>query len=73
MATATLRVDGMTCEHCARTVRQALEGVVGVRSARVDLGQGRAVVEYDEAETAPRQLVGAVMDEGYSAEEADSR
>ncbi len=69
MATATLKIQGMTCGHCERTVTQVLEGAPGVRSARVDLGGGRAVVDYDEAQTNPRVLAGLVTEEGYTAEE----
>lgn len=66
----TLNVTGMTCNHCQQSVQSALEGVHGVRSARVDLQQGRAVVDYDEGETNPRELAGAVGEAGYQAEEA---
>ncbi len=69
MATTTLKITGMSCAHCVRAVKEALEQVDGVRSAEVDLGAGRAQVEYDETRVTPRQLVGAVMDEGYTAEE----
>lgn len=70
MATMTLKITGIHCAHCVRAVKEALEQVDGVRSAEVDLGAGRAQVEYDEARVTLRQLVGAVMDEGYTAEEA---
>lgn len=69
MATATLKIEGMSCGHCVRAVTEALEAVDGVRAAKVDLEAGRAFVEYDEAKTGPEALVGAVMDEGYTAEE----
>ena len=69
MATATLKVTGMSCEHCVRAVTTALEQTNGVRHALVDLKAGRAVVDYDEDMTTPRALANAVMDEGYSAEE----
>lgn len=69
MSRTTLKVKGMSCEHCVRTVTNALRQVRGVRDARVDLEAARATVEYDENATDPRQLVSAVMDEGYTAEE----
>jgi copper chaperone len=69
MATATLKVSGMTCDHCVRAVTNALKGNAGVRDAQVDLKAGRAVVDFDEKATTPRDLANAVMDEGYSAEE----
>ncbi len=69
MASATLKITGMSCGHCVRAVTTALQSVEGVRSVQVDLGAGRATVDYDEGKTDPKQLVGAVMDEGYTAEE----
>ena len=69
MATATLKVTGMSCDHCVRTVTNALKGSAGVRDAQVDLKAGKAVVEYEEGTTTPRALANVVMDEGYSAEE----
>jgi copper chaperone len=69
MATTTLKVSGMTCQHCVRAVAQALESHEGVSHAEVDLQAGRARVEYDAARVTPGQLANAVMDEGYAAEE----
>jgi copper ion binding protein len=69
MSMTTLKVSGMSCQHCVRTVVNALTSVQGVSNATVDLGKGRAVVEYDPAQTSPRALANAVMDEGYTAEE----
>lgn len=69
MAFATLKVSGMSCEHCVRAVTSALTGTAGVRNAQVDLKAGKAVVDYDEGKTTPRELANAVSDEGYAAEE----
>ena len=41
---ATLRVEGMTCSHCAGAVRRALLETAGVTSAEVDLAAGVARV-----------------------------
>jgi copper ion binding protein len=70
MATATLKVTGMTCQHCVRAVTGALEAHEGVTRAQVDLQAGRAVVEYDESSTSARELANVVAEEGYEAEEA---
>ena len=42
--TRTLRIEGMMCEHCEATVRQALESVEGVVNAEADHRKGIAVV-----------------------------
>ena len=39
-----LKIEGMTCEHCVNSVTRALKESRGVRSARVDLRKGEAVV-----------------------------
>ena len=70
MSEVTLKVTGMSCGHCVKSVTEALESVDGVISARVDLGRGTAVVEYDEGRASPGDLVSAVAEEGYTAEEA---
>ena len=70
MATTTLKVGGMSCGHCVMAVTKALKSVPGVQDAKVDLQGGRAVVEYDAAQATPGELVGAVLEEGYTAEES---
>ena len=69
MATTTLKVSGMTCDHCVRSVTQALESQEGVTRAAVDLKTGRARVDYDQSRVTPGQLEAAVVGEGYEAEE----
>ena len=69
MATAKLKVTGMTCEHCVAAVTRALEQSDGVSAAKVHLAAGTALVEYDQARTNPRELVKVVMNEGFTAEE----
>jgi copper chaperone len=70
MARTKLDVTGMTCNHCVHTVKGVLEGLPGVRSARVDLDGGTAVIDYDDTKTSPREMQTAVADAGYQAEEA---
>ena len=56
-----LKIDGMMCEHCEATVRQALEAVEGVVSAEADHLKGVAVVRGtgDIPEERMRQAVEA--------------
>ena len=61
-----LPIAGMTCEHCVGTVRRALVGVPGVRSAAVDLKTGRAEVTLDPERADRARLKGAVEAAGYS-------
>jgi copper chaperone CopZ len=62
----TLRITGMSCNHCERSVGEALRGVLGVTTVAVDLAGGSARVEHAESATRA-QLVAAVEEAGYSA------
>ncbi len=69
MATERLEIaiGGMTCDGCAAHVRQALEGVTGVRSVVVpDWREGRATVVVDSG-LPDEALVEAVTGAGYKA------
>ncbi|HJW08765.1 MAG TPA: cation transporter [Holophagaceae bacterium] len=61
----TLKITGMTCGHCARSVTEALQAVPGVVKAEVSLPKGEARVE-GAAELGA--LIAAVKEEGYGAE-----
>lgn len=59
-----LNVEGMTCEHCERAVKGALERVPGVAHAEVDLSAGSATVE---GSADVQMMLRAVEEEGYRA------
>lgn len=56
-AGVTFSVEGMTCSHCASHVREALEGVQGVREVDVDLAGHRVRVRGTAGEEALREAV----------------
>ena len=66
MASKTLKIDGMKCEKCSAKVNGALSAVPGVTKVDVDLGKGRAKVEYD-GDIADEDLCMAVVDAGFKA------
>lgn len=70
MATAHLKIGGMTCQGCVRSVTKRLTGVAGVASASVNLEAANATVEYDERNTNPQELIAAVNQTGFTAVEA---
>ena len=65
MSEMTLKVEGMTCNHCKMHVEKALNGVSGVEKASVDLTKGEAVVVGNANR---EDLVKAVSDAGYKAQ-----
>ena len=58
-------IKGMTCDNCAMHVTSALEGFVGVKSAKVSLKKNEALVKFDAATTPVEDLAAAVKEAGY--------
>jgi len=57
-------VEGMTCEHCVRSVTEEVAEVPGVAAVEVDLASGRMVVRGAAVDDA---AVRAAVDEaGYA-------
>jgi len=67
MASHELQVSGMICDHCARTVEQALSGVAGVERSAVSYPEGRAQVEAQDAAKSTA-LVAAIEAKGYAVQ-----
>ncbi len=67
MATTTLKIQGMTCNHCVMRVAKALKAVPGVQDAKVDLQKAEASVTYDDTRATKDKLSAAVVDAGYKA------
>jgi copper chaperone CopZ len=65
MKSVTVKIDGMSCDHCVRAVRQALEGLSQVDVQTVKIGS--ASVRYDES-TGTESILAAIVEAGYSAE-----
>lgn len=65
MSKTTLKIEGMMCEGCVKTVRTALENVGGVTSVDVNLKKGTAIVIHDGV--SDESLISAVVDNGFRA------
>jgi copper chaperone len=60
-----LTIEGMTCEHCVRAVRNRLADTPGVQVEQVDVGS--AVITLDPSATTIEAVEDAIADEGYTA------
>ena len=63
--TIELEITGMTCDHCVRSVTNALKDVEGVADAVVSLEKKQAIVTAEEVDLPA--LIAAVEEEGYGA------
>ena len=67
METVELKVEGMDCEGCVKSVTRMLSGVPGVEQVDVSLEQGNARVTYDPAKSNVAEFKRAVERAGYKA------
>lgn len=65
MDTTVLKVNGMTCGGCVRSVKNVLEGIQGVSRAEVSLEKAQATVSYDPAQADVKRMKEAITDAGY--------
>lgn len=61
---ATLKVKGMSCQHCVLSVTKALGQLDGVKNVQVDLAKGE--VRFDNTkELASSRIAKAIEEAGY--------
>ena len=63
MAEATIKIEGMSCQHCVMAVKKAVGAVDGVSDVQVEIG--KAVVRYDESKAKLEDIEDAIKNAGY--------
>lgn len=61
----TLEVNGMTCEHCEKSVKDALNKLEGVHGVEVQLDSGKVNIAYDEAFVSKSMMKETIEAQGY--------
>lgn len=64
---ALIRIEGMHCHKCEKTLQKALQGNPGVHEVEVDFNSGQASVLFDRAAVSIGQLMESVNQAGYHA------
>jgi copper chaperone CopZ len=59
-----LKIDGMSCNHCAMHVKKALEAIDGLEVESVEIGSAR--VWYDENAIKQKQIQEKIEEAGYT-------
>ncbi|MYB96823.1 heavy-metal-associated domain-containing protein [Candidatus Poribacteria bacterium] len=67
MQKTKLKIGGMSCQHCVKTVTDALTALEGVQRAKVNLRKGEAVVRFDELSVNAVNLRDAITQAGFEA------
>ena len=65
MKTATFKIEGMNCDHCANTIKTLVEKQPGVQMATVSFDEGQARVLYDPQAIGDDRLVAVIQEPGF--------
>ncbi len=68
METTTLKVDGMSCGGCVKSVTNVLTALPGVAKAEVSLESKSARVEYEAGRVTRDDMKRVIADAGFEAE-----
>ena len=65
MEKQTLKVEGMSCEHCVKAVNNALNAITGVADINVSLQDGMVSFSHDSALAPLETIKAAITEEGF--------
>ena len=60
-----LNVDGITCDHCVNTIKEAVISLVGISSVEVDIEKKQVIVELDDRPTKSEDLIDKITEVGF--------
>lgn len=64
MAEITLKIEGMSCQHCVMRVKKAVDQLGGVTKSDVNVGSAHVV--YDDSKVRKEDIETAVQKAGYT-------
>lgn len=67
MDSTTIKVKGMSCQGCVKSVTRVLQELPGVSKAEVSLERGEASVAYDASAVGLESMKKAIEDAGFEA------
>lgn len=73
MATTVLTVPDISCEHCERAVKSALEPLTGVGRVDVSIPEHLVRVDFDETRVDIDAMRAALAEEEYPVSAVDGR
>lgn len=62
-----IKIEGMSCEHCANSVKNALEELDGISKVEVSLNNKNAQIEYDDSKLNIETILNTIKELEYNA------
>ncbi|MCX8027006.1 MAG: heavy-metal-associated domain-containing protein [Thermodesulfovibrionales bacterium] len=63
----TIKIEGMSCQHCVKRVKNALEVIKGIKSLDVSIGE--ATLQFDDSLVDETVIKNAILNAGYKVVE----
>uniref|UniRef100_A0A2R9AWI3 Copper-transporting ATPase 2 n=1 Tax=Pan paniscus TaxID=9597 RepID=A0A2R9AWI3_PANPA len=73
VATSTVRILGMTCQSCVKSIEDRISNLKGIVSMKVSLEQGSATVKYVPSVVCLQQVCHQIGDMGFEASIAEGK
>ena len=65
MQQETIKVEGMTCQHCVEIIIDALNNINGLNAVNVDLVKKEVSVKFNENETKLQKISDKIIEVGF--------
>ena len=65
MASQALKVEGMTCEHCVQTIKDAVIKLIGITKIEIDLQNKIVAVNFDQEHTNVESIKEKMISAGF--------
>ena len=64
----TIKIEGMSCNHCKMTVEKVLKEINGVKDVKVDLSKKQAIIKTDRS-IDEKKIKEIIKEEGFEVKE----
>ena len=62
----TLKVEGMSCGHCVKSIENSVSAISGVDKVDVQLDSGTVNVEFNKDVVVVEQITNTIEEQGYT-------
>lgn len=67
MTKSVLNMQGMSCEHCVKSVESAVKALPGIGNVDVSLKKHTATIKFDESKISLEGIKEVIREAGYDA------
>ena len=66
MSKLLIKVENMICQHCVKSIHDAVAGITGVKEVKIDLKTKLVQIDYDEKFISQFILIEKIEDQGFN-------